>query len=321
MTLSSFAAVFEASEAIEVRVMVRSVYEAGAHRSGTARAQSRQGSAQTARPGAVGRPALTAASYVICHTRIVSFRDGPYPRAFAHRGWHTDELAGLENTLPAFTRAVAEGFKYLETDVHATSDGVLVAFHDAVLDRVTDSHGPVADLPYREVRRALIGGQEPIPTLDEVLDACPEAYLNIDPKSDRAVQPLLELLERRRAWDRVCIGSFSDRRLTTIRRASPPELATSLGPRAAAKLFVGGRIGGHRGTISAVAAQLPVRMRGVSVVTSRLVRAAHRSGLEVHAWTVDDQATMERLLEIGVDGIMTDRPEVLRQVLQNRGVW
>lgn len=225
-------------------------------------------------------------------------------------------MTGLENTLPAFTRAVAEGFRYVETDVHATSDGVLVALHDAVLDRVTDRSGAVAALPYRDVRGALIGGREPIPTLHEVLDACPDTFFNIDPKSDRAVGPLLDVLRSRNDWDRVCIGSFSDRRLSAIRRAAPTELATSLGPRAAARLIFG-----SLGRPAAGAAQLPIRMRGVPVITPRLVRAAHRGGLEVHAWTIDDAATMRRLLDMGVDGIMTDRPEVLRAVLAERGQW
>jgi glycerophosphoryl diester phosphodiesterase len=248
----------------------------------------------------------------------VSFLGVAGHRAFAHRGWHTGDLAGLENTLPAFRRAVAEGYRYLETDVHVTADGVLVAVHDAVLDRVTDARGPVAALSYREVRRALIGGREPIPTLAEVLEACPAAFVNIDPKTDRAVGPLLDVLGQAHAWDRVCIGSFSDRRLAAIRRDGPPGLATSLGPLAAGRLVLG--TGGGHGA-PAVAAQLPVRWRGVPVITPRLVRRAHARGLEVHAWTVDQPAEMTRLLDAGVDGIMTDRPDVLRTVLDARGLW
>lgn len=231
------------------------------------------------------------------------------------------DLTGLENTLPAFRRAVSEGYRYLETDVHATADGVLVAFHDAVLDRVTDSRGPIASLTYRQVRGALIGGREPIPTLAEVLQACPGALLNIDPKSDRAVGPLVDMLGQEHAWDRVCIGSFSDRRIAAIRRAGPPGLATSLGPRAAGRLVVSRlRFSGAAGS-EAFAAQLPVRWRGVRIVTENLVRRAHARGLEVHAWTVDDPTDMTRLLDAGVDGIMTDRPDILRTVLDARGLW
>jgi glycerophosphoryl diester phosphodiesterase len=251
----------------------------------------------------------------------VSFSGVRGHRAFAHRGWHIGDLSGLENTLPAFRRAVAEGYRYLETDVHVTVDGVLVAFHDAVLDRVTDARGPVASLTYREVRRALIGGREPIPTLTEVLQACPDALINIDPKSDRAVGPLLDALGQERAWDRVCVGSFSDRRIAAVRRAGPPQLATSLGPRAAGRLVVGSPSFARGASSHALAAQLPVRWRGVRIVTETLVRRAHARGLEVHAWTVDDPAEMGRLLDAGVDGIMTDRPDLLRTVLGARGLW
>lgn len=251
----------------------------------------------------------------------MSFSGAVGHRAFAHRGWHIGDLAGLENTLPAFRRAVAEGYRYLETDVHVTADGVLIAFHDAVLDRVTDSRGPIALLTYRQVRRALIGGREPIPTLSEVIQACPDALLNIDPKSDRAVGPLLDALAQERAWDRVCIGSFSDRRIAAIRRAGPPGLATSLGPRAAGRLIVGRPRRAGAAPSAAFAAQLPVRWRGVRIVTESLVRRAHARGLEVHAWTVDDPIDMARLLDAGVDGIMTDRPDVLRSVLDARGLW
>lgn len=251
----------------------------------------------------------------------MTFLEGPQPRAFAHRGWHTGDLAGCENSLTAFRRAVDEGYRYLETDVHTTADGVLIAFHDAVLDRVTDARGPVAALTFDEVRKARISGREPIPTMAEVLEACPDARFNIDPKSDAAVGPLLDLLHEARAVDRVCIGSFSDRRLRAIRGASGPALATSLGPREVGRLVQAAATGLRSRAARAIAAQVPVRYGRVPVVTPRFVRAAHRAGLEVHVWTIDDPATMDRLLDLGVDGIMTDRPDLLRQQLQRRGVW
>lgn len=251
----------------------------------------------------------------------MTFRSGPHPRAFAHRGWHTGDLAGCENTLPAFRRALAEGFVHVETDVHVTSDGVLVAFHDDVLDRVTDASGPIAALPYREVRRARIGGREPIPTLAEVFEACPDALINIDPKSDAAVEPLLELLRQSGLWDRVCVGSFSDRRLAAIRRAAPAGLATSVGPRAVAGLLAAGLLGAGHLRPGPIAAQVPVRSGRIPVVTRRFLSAARRSGLEVHVWTIDDPGQMHQLLDLGVDGIMTDRPDLLRAVLDERGLW
>ncbi len=251
----------------------------------------------------------------------MSFLDGPGPRAFAHRGWHTGDLAGCENSLAAFRRAVQEGFRYLETDVHLTADGVLVAFHDTVLDRVTDGHGPIAAATFDALRRVRIGGREPIPTMAEVLDACPDACFNIDPKADAAVGPLLDLLHDMRALTRVCIGAFSDRRLRTIRGAAGPDVATSLGPREVARLARGAVTGLPLRSTGAVAAQVPVRFGRIPVTTPRFVRAAHRAGLEVHVWTIDDPGEMGRLLDLGVDGIMTDRPDLLRDVLRRRGDW
>jgi glycerophosphoryl diester phosphodiesterase len=251
----------------------------------------------------------------------VGFLDGTQPRAFAHRGWHVGDLAGCENTLASFRRAVDEGYRYLETDVHLTADGVLVAFHDAALDRVTDGRGPIARLTFREVRRARVAGRFTVPTLSEVLEACPAAQFNIDPKSDRSVEPLLALLDEHDAWSRVCIGSFSDRRLARIRAGGPVTLATSLGPRAAARLVSGVRTSRSGSWLGAVAAQLPTRFRGIPVVTGRLLRAAHGAGLEVHVWTVNEATRMSQLLDLGVDGIMTDRPDTLRAVLQERGQW
>ncbi len=251
----------------------------------------------------------------------MAFLDGPAPRAFAHRGWHTGDLAGCENSLAAFRRAVDEGYRYLETDVHLTADGVLVAFHDTVLDRVTDARGRVADTTYGQLRDVRIGGRERIPTMSEVLQACPDARFNIDPKTDSAVGPLLDLLHEMRAVDRVCIGAFSDRRLRAIRGAAGPALATSLGPNAVRRLVLGGARSRPVRLPPAIAAQVPVRFGRIPVTTPRFIRTAHAAGLEVHVWTIDDPGQMERLLDLGVDGIMTDRPDVLRDVLQRRGSW
>jgi glycerophosphoryl diester phosphodiesterase len=257
-----------------------------------------------------------------CHTaEMTGYLAGSGPRAFAHRGWHIGELAGCENTMAAFQRAVDEGYRYLETDVHATADGVLVAFHDVRLDRVTDSRGRIKDLTWDQVRTALIGGREPIPLLSEVLGAFPDIRINIDPKSNRAVGPLIELLRTSGALDRVGLGSFSDRRLSTLRTALGPTVATSLGPQGVGRLAGGARLGMTLTAGPATAAQVPVRFGLIPVVTAGFVRAAHRAGIEVHVWTVDRAAEMHRLLDLGVDGIMTDRPDTLREVLTERGQW
>jgi glycerophosphoryl diester phosphodiesterase len=247
--------------------------------------------------------------------------DGPI--AFAHRGGAGDGLAGLENTLAAFARAVDLGYRYLETDVHATSDGVLLAFHDTRLDRVTDLVGRVVELPWATVRQARIGGREPIPRLEDLLGTWPDIRLNVDVKHASAVQPLVDAVRRTGALDRVCVASFSGRRLAAVRRELGPGLCTSLTPRGAVLL----RAAAVHRSVAALAprgipcAQVPDRVGPLRVVTPSLVRLAHERGQRVHVWTVDDAADMHRLLDLGVDGLMTDRLETLRAVLRARGHW
>ncbi len=250
------------------------------------------------------------------------FLDGPFPRAFAHRGWHLGDLAGMENSLAAFRRATAEGYCYLETDVRATRDGVVVVLHDATLDRTTDSSGKVEQLDWATVRTARVGGREPVCRLADLLEELPEALLNIDVKADTAVAPVLALLRATGQWHRVCLASFSEARLQRLRAAAGPQLLTSMGTasviglrlRSALPLPVAPPI---RGGL----AQLPVVQYGITVVDRALVGYAHRRGLEVHAWTVDRAEQMKALLDLGVDGLITDRPDVLREVLRARRAW
>ncbi|MFJ8472663.1 glycerophosphodiester phosphodiesterase [Kitasatospora sp. NPDC094011] len=250
------------------------------------------------------------------------FLDHPGPLAFAHRG---GELGHPENSTAAFEAAVALGYRYLETDVHATADGVLVAFHDSRLDRVTDRAGAVAELPWETVRRARIGGTEPVPLLEDLLGAFPAARFNVDVKAAPAVGPLVEAIRRTNAWDRVCVGGFSDSRIAAVRAAAGPRLATSLGPREVARLrlrSLAGPLLPEPGTpFAGICAQVPERHRGIRVVDRAFVRAAHRLGLQVHVWTVDDPTRIRALLDLGVDGIMADRIDVLRDVLGERGCW
>jgi glycerophosphoryl diester phosphodiesterase len=245
------------------------------------------------------------------------FLDHTGPIAFAHRGGAGD---WPENTMPAFEAAVALGYRYLETDVHVTADGVLCAFHDDRLDRVTDRSGLIAELPWSEVARARVGGSEPIPLLEDLLGTWPDVRVNIDPKHDSAVAPLAAVLRRVDAVDRVCIGAFSDRRLARLRTLLGPRLCTSLGPAGVARLRAAS-LGPPAGRLPAACVQVPPSFRGVAVVDARFVRGAHRRGLPVHVWTVDDGAEMHRLLDLGVDGIMTDLPATLKDVLVERGAW
>jgi glycerophosphoryl diester phosphodiesterase len=254
-------------------------------------------------------PALYGRTVVFLHP----FLDWPGPIAFAHRGGASDNP---ENTMPAFQHAVDLGYTYLETDVHATSDGVLVAFHDADLARTCGRPGTIDSLPWREVSAARVAGREPIPLFEDLLGSFPEARVNIDCKADTALAPLIAALERLDCLDRVCLGSFSDRRLRRLRARFGARLCSSLGPiqiaalRSRARVPAGGQI-----------AQVPVNVGRLRVTTPATVAPAHALGYQVHVWTIDDPSEMRRLLDLGVDGIMTDRPQVLKDVLLDRGAW
>jgi glycerophosphoryl diester phosphodiesterase len=247
------------------------------------------------------------------------FLDWPGPLAFAHQGAHAPTGPG-ENTMAAFEAAVATGYRYLETDAHATADGVVVAFHDTRLDRLTDRAGTIGELPWAEVRAARVHGRDQIPRLEDLLTAWPDVRINIDPKHDAAVDPLAELIERTGTVDRVCIGAFSDRRLSRIRALLGPQVCTSMGPRQVGRLKAAAR-GLPGGSFTAACVQVPVRKGPVPLVNDRFVAAAHGRDLQVHVWTVNEADEMHRLLDLGVDGIMTDRTDVLKAVLEQRGAW
>jgi glycerophosphoryl diester phosphodiesterase len=250
-----------------------------------------------------------------------TFLDHDGVLAFAHRGGAEE---GAENTMPAFQHAVDVGFRYLETDAYTTRDGVVLAFHDPSLDRVTDRKGLIEELDYAEVREARVGGTEPIPLLAEVLDAWPEVRVNIDPKHDGAVAPLIELIKKMNVTERVCIGSFSGDRVDQVRTALGPKLCTSMSPLEIARLRVAsfaGALAYPSSSVKAGCLQVPVKFRNVPVLNESLVKTAVKYGLQVHAWTINDEAQMQDLLAMGVHGIMTDRPSTLRKVLEKAGKW
>ena len=215
----------------------------------------------------------------------------------------------------SFGNAVSLGYQYLETDVRATSDGVVVVFHDEDLSRLCGRPGRISEIRAAELATARVHGTEPVPTLDDVLDAWPDVRLNIDCKSADAARPLVDVINRHGALDRVCLTSFDDRRVRTMRRMIGEGVCTAAGRRELTVLRLTGWSGG------AQAAQVPVRRGPVTVVTAGFIRHCHNRGIAVHVWTIDDAVEMHRLLDLGVDGIMTDRPSVLREVLVGRGTW
>jgi len=246
---------------------------------------------------------------------------GPGPLGLSHRGFSPE---GLENTMASFEAAVELGFGYLETDVRTTSDGVLMAFHDETLDRVTDASGPIGARSLRELKDVRVGGTEPIPSFEELLVRWPQIRLNVDIKDTAAAGALAALIEKHQAHDRVLVTSFSDRRrLQCLGRLNRPAASSAGSVGTALMLLLSplglGRIVARVGRFQSV--QVPQRYGALPVVTPGFLRRCHRAGVQVHVWTVNDQEQMEHLLDLGVDGLVSDRADKLAAVLGSRASW
>ena len=240
------------------------------------------------------------------------------PRVLAHRGLAVD---APENTLLAFAKAIAIGVTHVETDVHASADGVAMISHDPDLRRVAGREATVAHLTSHELRRIDLGDGQSYSSLAEALDAFPETRFNIDIKIEGVVQPAVDAIRAANAVDRVLIGSFSPaRRLRAIRML--PGVATSVSSRGALAAVAAARAGNvpltRRILRDVQAVQLPESVLGMKPFTPRAIRSFHDAGVEVHAWTINDVADMERLLDAGVDGIITDRADLAMPVVQRR---
>jgi glycerophosphoryl diester phosphodiesterase len=249
-----------------------------------------------------------------------AYLDADLPLAMAHRG---GAIEHVENTMGAFEACVRMGYRYLETDVRVTADGVLLAFHDATLERVTDSVGRIDQLPWAEVATARIGGREPIVRLDDLLGAWPDIRFNLDIKAPGVLAPLVRTVRRLAVQDRICLASFSDARIAAARRVFGPTVCMSLGPRGVAALRLSSYSPRAAGLvrIQAGCAQVPLQLGGRALVDERFVAAAHARGLQVHVWTVDTREDSTTMLGLGVDGLITDRPAMLRDLLEERGQW
>ncbi|MBT8165815.1 MAG: glycerophosphodiester phosphodiesterase [Acidimicrobiia bacterium] len=258
------------------------------------------------------------------------FFSDPTPYAVAHRG---SRLLWPENTMEAFQGAVDLGYRYLETDLHRSSDGVLMVFHDDTLDRTTNGSGAVSSRTAAELgeldaayqfaphegypRRGTGVG---IPTLGDVFDAFPSIRLVLDLKEPGFEADLAAFLGSRGLEDQVIVGAFSDARLARFRKASEGRVATSSGPAETLALWTAARFGRTLKT-KADALQIPEDFAFVALPDRKLVQAAAASGRQVHVWTVNDPDHMARLLDIGVHALITDRPDLLKQLMVARGEW
>lgn len=235
--------------------------------------------------------------------------------AFAHRGGANDFV---ENTLDAFQQSINLGFKYIETDVQATKDDKLVIFHDPDLKRMMNLDEHISSLTYYELKKYRINGTHKIPSFLETVTSWPEIKFNIDPKSDKSAELLIKELKSLDSVDRFCIGSFNSYRLDKIRNAFDQKICTSMATNEAVSFYFYRFFGMNR--ITAPCLQLPYYRKGFKVITPGLVRDAHRFNKKIHAWTIDDPNQINELLDMGIDGIMTDSPKLLKSEIIKRGI-
>lgn len=254
------------------------------------------------------------------------FFAAPRPLVFAHRG---GSALGPENTLAAFDRAIALRADGLELDVHLSRDGRAVVHHDRTLDRTTNLAGPIADRTADELARAdagcrfrqgdafpFRGRQIGVPTLDEVLARYADVRIIVELKADSAAlaRAAVDAVRRAGASDRVCFGSFARGVLRAI-RAMAEGAATSAARREARWALYRSRCRWPIARAPYDGYQVPERSGITRVVSRRFVEDAHRAGLGVQVWTVDDEADARRLLDWGVDALITDRPDVIVDVV------
>ena len=221
--------------------------------------------------------------------------------------------------MPAFAHAVALGYGHVELDVHLTADGKVVVHHDPTLTRMFGVDRAVADVTMADLATIRSRGGATVPLLDEVLHSFPRLKVNIEAKADAVAAPLAEVIRRADALDRVGVGAFDPGRTAALRAALGPGLCWSPAHWGVARLWARGW--GLPLSAGFPVVQVPLKWKGIRVVTPRFVRAAHRRGIQVQVWTVNESAQMSALLDMGVDGLMTDRPTLLRQVLEQRGQW
>jgi glycerophosphoryl diester phosphodiesterase len=250
------------------------------------------------------------------------YLDWPAPIAQAHRG--TDDLVA-ENTIESFATIAALGYRYVETDIRTTLDGVPVLFHDETTDRTTGLAGRIDALRFDELKERPLHDGLTIPSLADILKAFPSLRFSLDLKDQGSVASVAKALSESEATDRVCVTSFSDARIAATHALLGDDVCYGVGSHGAVALVTAALIGRsspigpslRRGSVI----QLPWSQNGIRVVRRRLVRAAHRIGLKVHVWTLNDEATMTQALDLGIDGVITDRPTVLRDVLIRRDQW
>ena len=251
---------------------------------------------------------FTSSIGVRINVSMHSYLDHPACSIFAHRG---GSIESYENTIESFNYAVDLGWEYIETDVQLSSDGVPYIFHDDDLHRFIGKKLRFNDLNSNELNKIKLFDRFLIPTLKECMEAFPNTKFNIDLKTNEVMGPAMKYLHSINAHSRVCIASFSDQRLDFVKK-NYPKFCRSMGPSEILSLKLNS-LGLKKFLPEADCVQIPIYKYGIKLATKKLIETAHRLNLKVHVWTINDAATMDRLIDLGVDGIITDKPNLLKE--------
>ena len=228
----------------------------------------------------------------------------------AHRG---GSMEAPENTLESFKYSLELGCAYIETDVQLSSDGIPYIFHDDDLSRLLGKDVAFNSLHSSEIQNLKLFESFDIPTLETALTTFPDALFQIDLKTDEVAIPAMKIIETLEAFDRVCIASFSSKRLALINEMYP-HVCLSMGPKEILKLLLAS-YGLYKKKVPGNCLQVPIYQYGIKLVTKRFIQYVQNIGLKIHVWTINDKNQMQQLINLGVDGIITDRPKALKDLL------
>ena len=243
---------------------------------------------------------------------IHPYLDVPGVAISAHRG---GSIEAPENTIESFEYSIELGSSYIETDVQLSSNGIPYIFHDNDLKRLFGKNIIFNSLHSDEIDELILFDKYKIPTLESTLQKFPDTLFQIDVKTDEVVLPTMEVIKKTNSTDKVCIASFSSKRLKQVHNLYP-EICLSMGPYEVMKLLLAS-FGLYRKKVPGNCLQIPIYQYGIKLVTKRFINYIHSIGLKIHVWTINDEDTMHKLIDLGVDGIIKDRPKTLKDLLSH----
>ena len=235
----------------------------------------------------------------------------------AHRG---ASLLASENSFESFRKAFDLGYRVIETDIHSSKDGTAYIFHDITLERLTGENLKISDLKDVDIDSLKINNSSIIPRLSNVFEEFPEGLFNLDAKTWKSTTPIVDTIQNMGCRSRVCIASFNDRRVNAIIKELGLETCHSMGTSNVIKFYLGAQLGIEQ-HFTSQCIQLPIKMFGISLTTRKVLSYARKLGIKIHFWTINNPVIMQKLLELNVDGIMTDDCVLLKEIMKEQNKW